>query len=328
MRTDARSALLLATLLCLTACSGGGGSAFDGLEPPRGPRDARTPTSSEETVAVVSNRTIPASAVFPSLGEAAGGEVLEEVILDHLLAERMTREGYTLSEEDIEREGELLRRSLARASGADPRQAGDLVNDLRSQRRLGPVRYRNLLRRNAMLRTLVRDSINIDEGQVELIYQVVHGPRVRARVIVVADEREAIALRRQLAVTPEPGRFAELALQRSTDPSGALGGLLEELSTLDPAYPATVRGVLNELNEGEISDVVAIDNGYAVLLLEERIPPDGVRYESVRDELYGDVRLARERVEMDRYARNLLNNARITVFDDSISWSWQTRRGG
>ena len=329
MLSLARSALLLVLSLALTACSGGGSShAIDVLEPEPDPRSVRTPETSQQPVAVVNNRTIPASAVFPSLGEAAGGEVLEEVILDHLLSERMTREGYTLTEGDIDREAELLRTSLARASGADPRQARDLVDDLRRQRRLGPVRYRSLLRRNAMLRALVQQNVNIDESEVELIYQVVHGQRVQARVIVVTDEREAAALRRQLAATPDPALFAELALQRSTDPSGALGGQLEEISVLDPSYPASIRAALRSLNEGEISDVVALDNGYAVLLLEERIPPDGVRYESVREELYQDVRLARERAEMDRYARALLNSAKITVFDDSISWSWQTRRGG
>jgi hypothetical protein len=61
-------------------------------------------------------------------------------------------------------------------------------------------------------------------------------------------------------------------------------------------------------------------------LLENDIPPDGLSFEQALPSLERLVRLRQERLLMDRLARNLLAQARITVFDESLNWAWQNRR--
>ncbi len=165
------------------------------------------------------------------------------------------------------------------------------------------------------------------EEQLGTAHAVRHGPRCRARIIVVSSEREAAQARSRVeGAADRRGAFIEEAIARSTDPSAPRGGLLEPISPADPAYPVSVRRALEALRAGELSPVVALENGYALLLLDERTEGDGTPIEAVRPELERLLRIRQERVLMDRTASQMLETARITVFDPSLEWSWRTRR--
>src|SRR5690606_3630103 len=92
----------------------------------------------------------------------------------------------------------------------------------------------------------------------------------------------ASRLRRELDAAPE--RFAELAMRHSIDASASRGGLLAPISTVDPAYPLAMLKAIDGLvaraeadgaradgGDGEVSEVVAIDGGYALVQLVERL---------------------------------------------------------
>ena len=96
----------------------------------------------------------------PLLAEAAGGEILEEIALDRLLADEVERRGLSVTSEEIRREESLLLDSLIQAEVAsDIRQGRRLLTDLRERRGLGEHRYSALLRRSASLRALVQERI-------------------------------------------------------------------------------------------------------------------------------------------------------------------------
>lgn len=329
-----RTTAALAGCCVLAACSsqsqtGGGPSARDlrGLEASERQVSAgRQPTTVERPPVMVDGEPVSWDEMRATLSEAAGAAAIEEIALTRIVEAEFARRGLRLTEADLRRERELVERSLS-AEGAGSDSASEMLSRIRRSRGLGPARFDGLLRRNAMLRQLVQGEVVITEEQVRTAHAVRHGPRCRARIIVVLSEREAAQARSRVeGAADRRGAFIEEAVARSSDASGPRGGLLEPISPADPAYPVSVRRALDALRPGELSPVVALESGYALLMLEDRTEGDGTRIESVREELERLLRIRQERVLMDRTASQMVETARITVFDPSLEWSWRTRR--
>jgi hypothetical protein len=292
------------------------------------PPGASPERSDRHPPAMLNGEPIAWSALTPALAEAAGGAILEETCLDRLLDREMALRTLTLDAGALDAEKALLVESLVRDAGAPADQAATLIDSLRRSRGLGEARFGALLQRNACLRRLVRDEVRVTPDDLQQAYQIRYGPRFRVRLIIVRTEREAAAARERVvgsgANAPEP--FAEVAQAVSADPSAARGGLIAPISPADPSYPEAVRNVLPGLGAGEVSPVLALDRGYAVLKVEEQIQPSGEDFSTVAPDLEREVRLVRERAQMDRLAGRLLGAASVTAFDPSLDWSWRTRR--
>lgn len=265
--------------------------------------------------------------ITPRLGEAAGGLVVEEMALERLLAREVARRGLSASENDLASERAWLLATVAGGRQLAEDEANLLISEVRRRRGLGPVRFASLLRRNAMLRALVRDRVEVWPDQVELAWRVRHGERVRVRLIVARSEREAQRMREEAIEGPASEvelRFANLAEAHSTDPSATRGGLVEPFSTEDPAYEQAIRQAVVQLEPGQVSPIVAIAGGFAVVYLDERLPPDGATLEDTRGRLTEQLRRQQERLLMDELATQLLAEARVNVIDESLSWSVRT----
>lgn len=278
---------------------------------------------------LINQQAVSWDQLSPVMAEATGAAAIEEIALQFALRREFDTRRLRLSEEALRAEQNLLSGSLSSAGSYSEDSTFTVMDDLRSARGLGPVRFRSLLERNAMLRALVQDDILIDEPTLQTAYAIRHGLRRVVRLIVVPTQREASQIRNSLVSLPGEQRRAEFiqaAIEFSTDSTAPRGGLTEPISPQDPAYTQAVRRVLTNLVPGEVSQVVSVDGGYALLLLENDIPPDGLSFEEARPSLERLVRLRQERLLMDRLARNLLAQARITVFDESLHWAWQNRR--
>lgn len=317
------AALVLGTGL-LTGCAGDAGSTAtrDGRLVIRGDRPRATIVSSA-TPATIDGVPVTWDELLPILSETGGGVALEELAFDRLLAREARRLGIVITEADTKREESLLAESIGRATGADATTIDRLLHDVRRARSLGPARFAALLTRTATLRRLVADEVHVTNAAVEQMFRIRHGERFRARLITVANTRTAEDVRRRL-VSGEP--FGEIASEYSTDASAERGGLIEAISPADPTYPSGLRAALRVLEPGEISPILALDGGFAIVRLEERIEPDGVAMGSVRDGLERAVRLRQERLAMNALGTRLLDSADITVFDPHLAQSWRYRQ--
>ncbi len=252
----------------------------------------------------------------PRLLEAAGGSILDELLLERALVRTLGLESIVIDEAAIAAEEAAALGALSK----DRARAEQLLERLRSSQGLGTTRWHALLTRNAGLRALARKSSSISEENVRQAYDARHGPRRSARLIVVADLAQAQQARAQLdAGTP----FGEVAARFSTDASASRGGLIAPMCKLDPSYPLAIREALFALAKGDRSEPVLIDGGYAILELRDETPGDGADPAAVRAECETAAQLAQERVEMDRIARHLLGEARPTVFDSNLEEAWQ-----
>jgi hypothetical protein len=269
--------------------------------------------------ALVEGRIVDWGELRPLLNEAAGSDVLAEVILDRMLARELHDAGILITAEELDAERALFYDTLS----DDPDVAARLARQVRARQGLGPTRLDRLLKRNAALRALVRDRVEINDEAVRRMYDIVHGPKRQARLIIAPTLNDA-----QAAINrANAGElFADVAVDVSTDSSAARGGLLEPISRADASYPQAMREALWALVPGELSRPVFLSDNYAVLSLVRVVDGDGADFYAVRPDLERLVRLNQERILMDELARRLLTEASITIIDDKIKWSWDSRR--
>ncbi len=279
--------------------------------------DADQPTPNDTPAALVNGQAVQWSQLRDLLAETAGGAILEEVVLDRLLSQRLVREGKSIDAASIERERTLLLEIL----DPDPTTAALSLEALRQRRSLGDRRFNLMLKRNAMLRTLIAEDVEINETMIRSQFEQQFGPKYRVRLITTATMNEAAtALSRIRAGEP----FTDVAALVSTDLASAQrGGLLEAMSPYDASYPAAVRQVLADLDEGDLSPIIPIESGFAILQMVRRIAPQDVQYELVKTDMARAARLAQERILMDNLARQLLTSADLAVLDPALNDGWK-----
>lgn len=334
-RISIAAACLCIGLITATGCNSrpaSGPNTFEGLDRAErfaGGSKQRPSSNSANAAFSINGRAVAWEALSDRLAEAAGAVVVEEVALDYLIETEAAERGVTITQADLDNERDWLAIAVTQGSRAPSTDPVRLITEVRQRRGLGPERFAALLRRNALLRAMVRESIEVSPEQVELAWRIQHGGRVRIRLIIAQSLHEAQALHAQaVAAGNSEIVFAKLAETHSTDNSAPLGGLIEPFSTEDPAYEESVRRVAAQLAPGQIGPVVATANGYAVVLLTERLTPDGVALTQVREQLREQLTRRQERVRMDELATRLLGTAHIRVIDPSLSWSVEAGRGG
>lgn len=265
-------------------------------------------------IALVGRERVTIAEIEPQLLEAVGGRIVRERVLDARLAREAAREGIEIDADDLQRERNLLTVTLAE----DPDRAERLLDELRRNRGLGPIRFEALLRRTALLRRLVAEEVEITDAALEGAHDLAHGPRRVARIVVVEDLRAASDARRSLdAGTP----FATVAVERSLDASADRGGLLAPVSRLDPSWPVAFRKAVFDAEIGRVSEPVRIDARTLLILVEAERPGTGVSLDAARDDAEAAARLAIERLLMDRLARRLVPENAIDPIDPSLRWS-------
>lgn len=265
-------------------------------------------------IALVGRERVTIAEIEPQLLEAVGGRIVRERVLDARLAREAAREGIEIDADDLQRERNLLTVTLSE----DPDRAERLLDELRRNRGLGPIRFEALLRRTALLRRLVAEEVEITDAALEGAHDLAHGPRRVARIVVVEDLRAASDARRSLdAGTP----FATVAVERSLDASADRGGLLAPVSRLDPSWPVAFRRAVFDAEIGRVSEPVRIDARTLLILVEAERPGTGVSLDAARDDAEAAARLAIERLLMDRLARRLVPENAIDPIDPSLRWS-------
>jgi hypothetical protein len=313
-RTFSLTPLLLISLLALTACAG---SQPVTRAPDQG--QSRSP------VALINGRAIEAAAISSSLFEIGGDQALREYALDRALISRCEQRGLRIEESQLERERDLLGESLGFAGGEALPQS--VLDELRAQRGLGPVRFEQLLRRNAMLRGLVGD-VNPTPEQLAQRIELEFGTGYRVRLFVSDSAEAANEARFRTMARGENDRvwvFAEQCARASLHPSADRGGLIRRVTSNAPGFPSAMLTSLSTTQPGACSNVLSTETGYLVIFVESIIParqPDGTETVNMEQRLRMD--LQRER--MQQYAQQLLAEQEVIVTDRSLNWSWTNQR--
>lgn len=291
--------------------------------------DRAADRSADRPLAFVDGQAVRRVDLREPLLEAAGGEVLSNLILDRGLSRRLASLGIEVTEADLAAERGLLLQSL---DAEDEDRAMRLLRRLREQRGLGPRRFAALLERNAALRKLAQreSGVRVTDAELRVAYASAYGPKVRVRLALVPTLSAAREIRSAVRNAEHPvARFIELAVERSVDSSAPRGGLLPPVSPADTAYPPAFREALQrfdaDVEPGAVSTAVVLDDGFAVLQFIERVEASDVAFDAVREQLRSTLQRREERREMDRIARAILADAEVTILNDALAESWRTR---
>jgi len=250
-----------------------------------------------------------------NLVETAGGQVLAEYILDQLVQSQLAERGLGVDQQQLDNEKLLLTQTLHH----DPDQAQRVLEQLKLQRGWADHRFAQLIARNAGLRLLVQGQVQVSDAAIDQAYQLEFGPRFETRLIVTQSLSQAGELLAR-ARSGEP--FIDLAVNHSIDASRARGGLLAPVSPADPTFPAAIRQSITELKPGQISDPIALDQGFALIRLEKKIDGQPIQFDDVKDTLATHVRLRIERMLMQRLAKTVLDQADVIVLNPILKQSW------
>ncbi|MCC6951856.1 MAG: peptidylprolyl isomerase [Phycisphaerales bacterium] len=286
-----------------------------------------TGSSTAPPAAIVAGSAVSETDLLPALAEAAGAVVLEEFTLREALEAELAGEGLSIGDGLVQAERGLLVRTIAAESRASEAQAEEMIASMRRARGLGDIRFEGLLWRNAALRALVSPKAKPTPEDITLATQLEFGPRYRARLLVTRSADDATRALREVrtAGAGAPAVFAEHAFRNSIDPSGPRGGLLIDASPADAALPPLVRTALVSLAPGECSDVLSIEGGFALVLLESRTREPRVPDDAELRELEAKLLVRVQRLAMDRLARTLLERTEVSVMSDPLRWSWERR---
>lgn len=272
-----------------------------------------------KTLAYLNGRPITPQDVQQALIEANGGQVLSELVLEQMVQQHLALAGHRLSQEHIDAE----QRSMTALLNPDPEMAIRLLKELRQRRGLGEDRFRRLLMRNAGLRLLVQNQVEVSDSAIQRAFQLRFGPRYEARLIILASLSKAQAIHRRAHAGES---FIDLAIEHSTDSSRAQGGLLPSVSPVDATFPQVIRTELTRLEPGQISSPIWLENGFAILKLERKIDRQPVQLVDVKDQIVGLVQQRVERVLMEQLARTLIREADLIILDAALEASWREQK--
>lgn len=277
-----------------------------------------------DTAVVVDGSAIGWDALRGAMVEAGGAMVLEELVLDRALEREAARRGMVVGEEAVRAEEAALMDELV---GAGENRV-EVLGRVRRSRGLGPVRYEGLLRRNAVLRALVRDSAAPSAAELELARRLAFGESRRVRLFVAGTESAAAEMRAAVLAAPGSERswvFADRAAAGSAHPSAARGGLIERFHPEDPAYPGLLGTAARALEPGGVSAVLSTAAGFAVVMVEAVEPGRaGDADEIARVERR--VRQRKERLAMEALAGELIGRSRVSPVDPGLARAWRERR--
>ncbi len=257
--------------------------------------------------------------------------MIEELTLERALVNACARSGIVITRADIDHERAALVDAVLREVNDERAAAPQILERIRARRGLGPVRFEALLRRNAMLRALVRDSIEVSESEIQLAHGISAGPRARVRLLVAPTAQAALdaaaRIQTNAGSTGLTLSFADEARRISTHASAGIGGDLGIVSPLDPALPEALRAQIDSAAAGQLTAIVQVGDSYGFALIEEQIDalPSSALTPARRAAIRTEIANRKERLEMERLAGRLVRDAEIQVIDPSFGWSFRTR---
>lgn len=278
-----------------------------------------------ETAFIFDGSAVGWGALLPGLTELGGAVVLEEAVLDRLLAREADRRGLAVDGAGVRAEEALLMDEMASVGPGQSRAVA--LGEIRRARGLGPDRYESLLRRNAMLRAMVREDAAPTDAELRLARDLAFGQAFRVRLFVVSSESAAAGVRAEVAgvdAAQQSWRFSDACVRASGHPSAARGGLIERFSPADPAYPDVVGDAVRATAPGAVTPVLATPAGYAVVLVEEVLDERGGTAEEI-ERVERRVRVRKERLAMERLARDLIARASVSPVDPGLARAWRER---
>jgi foldase protein PrsA len=232
-----------------------------------------------ETIATIGETTITREQWMAELESRFGKDTLKELVNIKVVEELAEKYTITVSDDVIERELAVYKSMY---HSLDEEQFGNEDN------------WRQQIRYSILLEELLTRDVSVPEKEMETFYKNNKDlynidETYHLSHIILNTEKEANKLIEEL----EGGSsFEALALEKSIDEFTAnQGGDIGFISKDNEYVPSTYIETALKLNEGNWSEPIQVESGYAVILLHEKLKGKAYSYEDVKDQIRRQIAL-------------------------------------
>jgi hypothetical protein len=163
------------------------------------------------------------------------------------------------------------------------------------------------------LKKLVAHRVQVTDDDIQKGFEANFGMRAEVLAIVLSNQRTAQEVWEMARNRPTEQFFGELANQYSVEPSSRSNfGKVPPLRK-HGGQPNLEKAAFG-LKPGEMSAIVEINGQYVILRCQGFTDPVVQDINAVRNELQGEIREKKTRIEMDNTMSKLLADAQITNF--------------
>jgi len=210
----------------------------------------RVPVNPTDAVAIVNGEVITRAQLAEEAFIREGEKVLDAMVSRKLIDQAMKARKIVVTAQEIDAEVDKYANSIA---GVTREQ---WLANLAKERKISPSQYKNdIIFPGLALKKLAEGRVQVTEKDMKDAFEAHFGDKLRVRIIMTMQERDAVDIWKQLK--QNPGGFPHIATNddRSMDQSTkAHGGLLEQPLTRH-AYPREVSDrAFQQLVDGDPED--------------------------------------------------------------------------
>ncbi|MEZ6059958.1 MAG: peptidylprolyl isomerase [Planctomycetaceae bacterium] len=238
--------------------------------------------------------------------ERHGKDVLENVINRTIIQQACAEAGVTVTEAEVNQE-------IVKISKKFGLPVGQWYKMLEAERGLTALQYhRDVIWPMLALKKLAGKEVKITNEMMKEAYTDNYGPRVKARMIVMDNQRRATEIWEKLQKDPE--LFEDFARDYSVEPtSRILGGSIPPIRRYSGAHENIRKAAFNMQEPGEISNsIIQIGiNQYVILKYEGRTEPIDHDRDAVAAQLHEELVEREVQKMVAETFSHLRENARI-----------------
>lgn len=276
--------------------------------------------NSDPMVASVNGEAIGESELHELLVKTHGKVVLEEMILLKKVHQEATRRGIQAGPERIAEELRLLLADMAPERSSITQQA--LLDLMLVSRRISRGQLNLILERQALLRQMVDQNVQVTAAMLAEEKQRLYGPKVTVRIIVVSTLRQIEQVDRKLR---QGADFVDLVRRYSEDRGSVRkDGLLGPFSKVDGAIDKEIRQAAFGLDAiGSRSEIIKHIDRYkqfwwSILQLQEKIPAAETPLDPDEKDLEQTLRQRLLNQRMDELQKAIQQDSKHTIYHPSL----------
>lgn len=282
-------------------------------QPPGGstnspPRNITTGLGTE-VVALVNNVPITREELANELIARKGRQFLELLINRRIIEQAASKAGVTATDKEVEEELAEVIRSLKL------KNAAEFESTVLKQRNTTLYEYReDVIRPAILMRKLAEKRVQTTEEDLRKAFEANYGEKVQCRIILVP-KSDGLGVALKIYDKLKGKGLEEFIREASQQPSqlAATGGKIRPINR-HSALPELERAAFS-LRDGEMSEIIEVQEGYVILFREKLIPADtSIRFEDVREQLRKEVHKRKVEAEIPLLFNELRASAVINDF--------------
>jgi foldase protein PrsA len=299
----ALAAVLIAGILFQFFRSKEGGA---GADDPAGRQRRSTQMDGSTTLSRVDGYNITYDDVARECVERYGREVLENLINRTIIQQACAKRKIVVTRAEVANEVKRIAKKFDLS-------VENWHQMLQAERGITPLQYhRDIIWPMLALKKIAGTKVDVTDDELRKAFIREYGERVKARLIMLDNQRRALDVHGEL--TRNPQNFERLAQQYSIEPnSRALGGEIPPIRRYGGNEKLETAAF--KLQKDEMSPVISIGrNRFVILKCEGRTRPYVNNIESVREELYTQIKEEKTQAAVARTFETLKRETTVDNF--------------